>query len=231
VDKFPARLAAIVNRPDLADKVGYGSAGSAGEGRLVFTLYRKNASNVCQPMGIMVIFEYGIKGGSCSTVKAWHQRWKDLDAFAIGGAQYNAALEDITRDFTDFGSNPAQQPNQSALNQLRVNEVGLHTPEPWQLREFHLASLKNAPPGQLVLSPVARTPADVFDDSATLSQFLAENADDILLDKHDVPLKYPTASDSFRGVTPEVPGPRPELSGMPTSRAWWMAARSGASSR
>jgi hypothetical protein len=205
VDKFPARLAAIVNRPDLADKIGYGKAGSAGEGRLVFTLYRHN-NNVCQPMGIMVIFEYGIKGGSCSTVKQWHQRWKNLDAHAIGSAAYNAALEDITRDFTDFGSNPAQVPNQSALNQLRVNEVGLHTPEPWQLREFHLASLKNAPPGQLVLFPVARTPADTFSGSATLSQFLADNAGDILLDKHDVPLRYPTSADSFRGVTPEIPG-------------------------
>ena len=35
--------------------------------------------------------------GSCSAVKSWHQKWKDLDADAIGSPAYNMPLEAITR--------------------------------------------------------------------------------------------------------------------------------------
>ena len=205
VDKFPARLLAIVNRPDLADKIGYGVAGSAGEGRFVFGLLEKPVgAGACNSLPFTVIFEYGIKGGSCFAVKAWHQRWKNLDTHPIGGAAYNAALELITHDFTDSGSNPAQVPNQSSLNQLRTNENALNPT--WQLREFQLQA-----GGLLDLVTVKQTPDDSFRNgilgTPTVSAYIIANEADILGNKHVVPDRFPGILDRFMGAKSDVPFP------------------------
>lgn len=210
VDQFPARLLAIVNRPDLADKIGYGSAGSAGEGRFVFGLMEKPTPTAsCFPLRFTVIFEYGIAGGSCPAVKAWHQRWKDLDMFALGSSQYNAALEQITRDFTDHGSNPSQFPNQSALNQLRTNEIALGSP--WQLREFRLQSNGAVPPGGLDLVTVKQTPDDGFRNGTTgtpvVGAYIVANETDILNGRHIVPERFPGLFNPFMGAKSEVESP------------------------
>ncbi|AZO00707.1 hypothetical protein EJ066_28375 [Mesorhizobium sp. M9A.F.Ca.ET.002.03.1.2] len=194
VDYFPARLLAIVNRPDLADRIGYGTAGSAGEGRLVFGLvYHDPASNSCNPMNFTVIFEYGIAAGSCMEVKAWHRRWKDLDQFTVGSAAYNQALESITRAVTDHGSNPGQLPNMSSLSQLRTNETVLSVP--WQLREFRLQQ-----DGLLDLVTVKQTPDNQFNSSAILRTYLGINEAAILDDRHVVPERFPTMFDRFLGA-------------------------------
>ena len=198
VDYFPARLLAIVNRPDLADRIGYGTAGSAGEGRLVFGLvFHDPATNSCTPMNFTVIFEYGIAAGSCMEVKAWHQRWKDLDQFTVGSAAYNQALEAITRAFTDRGSNPGQLPNMSSLSQLRTNELVLNVP--WQLREFRLHE-----DGLFDLVTVKQTPADQFNGSAILQTYLGINETNILNDQHVVPERFPTMLDPFLGAVAEA---------------------------
>jgi hypothetical protein len=194
VDYFPARLLAIVNRPDLADRIGYGTAGSAGEGRLVFGLIVKDpASALCNPMNFTVIFEYGIAAGSCMEVKAWHRRWKDLDQFTLGSPAYNTALESITRAFTDHGSNPGQLPNTSSLSQLRTNELVLGFP--WQLREFRVEE-----DGLLDLVTVKQTPNNQFESSGTLRVYLGINEADILKDKHVIPERFPSILEPFRGV-------------------------------
>lgn len=206
IDKFPARLLAIVNRPDLADKIGYGAAGSAGEGRFVFGLLEKpDGAAACNSLPFTVIFEYGIKGGSCFAVKAWHRRWKDLDAHPIGSAAYNAALELITRDFTDHGSNPGQLPNQSSLNQLRTNENALNPT--WQLREFRLQGTT----GLFDLVTVKQTPDDSFRNGTTgtpqVSSFIVANETSILGNRHVVPERFPTIIDRFLGAKSNVPFP------------------------
>lgn len=216
VDRFPARLLAIVNRPDLADRIGYGVAGSAGEGRFVFGLLQKNGAT-CTSLPFTVIFEYGIRGGTCSAVKAWHQRWKDLDANAPGSAAYNAALETITRDFSDHGSNPAQLPNQSSLNQLRTNENALAST--WQLREFRLQSSGSVPPGLLDLVTVKQTPDDGFRNgtvgTATVASYLQSAEADILANRHVVPERFPGIFDPFMGAKSDVP--------FPPSQVFWNA--------
>jgi hypothetical protein len=208
VDQFPARLLAIVNRPDLADRIGYGVAGSAGEGRFVFGLLEKTAGG-CSSLPFTVIFEYGIKGGSCSAVKSWHQRWKSLDALALGSSAYNTALEAITRDFTDHGSNPAQAPNQSSLNQLRTNEIALAPL--WQLREFRLQSSGAVPPGVLDLVTVKQTPDDGFRNgstgTATVTAYIIGREADILANRHVVPERFPGVLDPFMGAKSDVPFP------------------------
>ncbi len=197
IDKFPARLLGIVNRPDLADKIGYGKGGSAGEGRFVFGLTELSPTGVCQGMLFTVILEYTIKGGSCSSVKNWQQRWKNLDSHPVGSAAFNDLLEGLTLEFTEAGVNPGQLPNQSALTTLRTGERGLNGPDPWELREFRLT-----PAGLLGLTTAAQTPLDSFNNTATLSQFLLENENDILTDKHVVPATYPTSATPFLGATP-----------------------------
>lgn len=209
VDRFPARLLAIVNRPDLADRIGYGTAGSAGEGRFVFGLLEKDAGGGCNVLPFTVIFEYGIRGGSCMAVKAWHQRWKDLDANAPGSAAYNTALEAITRDFTEHGTNPAQSPNQSSLNQLRTDEIALGSP--WQLREFRLQSTGSVPPGLLDLVTVKQSPDDSFRNgttgTTTVGAFLVAREADILADRHVVPARFPGILDRFLGAKSDNPFP------------------------
>ena len=205
VDQFPARLLAIVNRPDLADKIGYGVAGSAGEGRFVFGLVERPAGGGCINLPFTVIFEYGITGGSCTAVKAWHQRWKDLENHTLGSSAYNAALELITRDFTDHGSNPGQLPNESSLNQLRTNENALDPT--WQLREFRLQSAGAVPPGLMDLVTVKQTPADVFQGTATVTAYIVANEAAILANKHVVPERFPTIFNPFMGARSNVPFP------------------------
>jgi hypothetical protein len=207
VDRFPARLLAIVNRPDLADKIGYGVAGTAGEGRFVFGLLEKPSTSggACISMPFTVIFEYGIKGGSCTAVKSWHQRWKNLETHTLGSASYNAALELITRDFTDHGSNPGQAPNQSSLNQLRTNEIALNSP--WQLREFRLQSAGAVPSGVMDLVTVKQTPDDGFQGTATLAAYIVANEADILANKHTVPERFPGIFNPFLGAKSDVPFP------------------------
>jgi hypothetical protein len=202
IDKFPARLMGIVNRPDLADKIGYGKGGSAGEGRFVFGLNELTTAGVCQGMNFTVIFEYTIKGGSCSSVKNWQQRWKDLDAHPRGSVTYNNLLEGLTLEFTEAGVNPAQLPNQTALTTLRTSERGMNGPDPWQLREFRPTST-----GTLGLTTAAQTPIDSFNNSATLSQFLLNNETDILADRHVVPATYPTSATPFLGAIPQFSWP------------------------
>ncbi len=202
VTRFPARLMAIVSRPDLADAIGYGSAGSGGEGRLVFGLLDPTT---CSPMPFTVIFEYGIDVRGCLGLKSWYEQWKDLDNNGVGSAAYNAALEVITRQFTDHGTNPSQLPNQNSLAQLRTNE---NTLDPlWQLREFTLQSPSAVSPGTLGLVTVKQTPDFSFENSATLSNYIVANSVAILADRHVVPNRFPTLLDPFLGATSPTPSP------------------------
>lgn len=202
IERFPARLLAIVNRPDLADAVGYGKPGSGGEGRFVFGLLDLSGGG-CFTLPFTVIFEYGIDVNGCSDLKGWHQQWKDLDNNPVGSPAYNAALEAITRQFTDHGTNPNQLPNQSSLSQLRTNEIALNAP--WELREFTLQGPAGATPGELALVTVKQTPDLGLNNTPTLSVFIASVAGDILADQHVVPNRFPTLLDPFLGANSPTP--------------------------
>jgi hypothetical protein len=142
-------------------------------------------------------------------VKAWHQRWKDLDGFAVGSSGYNTALESITRAFTDHGSNPGQSPNQSSLNQLRTNEIALGPV--WQLREFRLQATGSVAPGILDLVTVKQTPDDGLRNgalgSATVAAYIVSREADILGNRHVVPERFPTIFTPFMGAKSDVDFP------------------------
>jgi hypothetical protein len=164
----PFRLLAIVNRLDLrTGSGGYGgSTGNAGELRFVFGAV-KPAGRTCQLLPFTVILEYGVPIGGCVPVRSWAQQWVALNGLALGSPAYNAALQAITDQVVLRDEAPGQ-PNRSALNQLRTNELALASP--WELRQFNLTT----PISFLHETPVFRTPdrqfnaADPFWSGSTL---------------------------------------------------------------
>jgi hypothetical protein len=193
LDLAPFQLLAIVNRVDLRDNVTYGG-GSAGEGRFVFQVMENN----CSPTQFTVIFEYGIEKNSCSAVKSWGQQWTDLGSMVLGSPAYNAALENITESFVQANAAPSK-PNGSALNQLRTNEIqlGFFSGQPWQLREFVIS---NSGWNQhfLTQNTVNQTPANSLDGTLELRNFVNSGLT-------EVPLRWPTIADPFKGGASEAP--------------------------
>ncbi|HJQ39646.1 MAG TPA: hypothetical protein VKB93_21085 [Thermoanaerobaculia bacterium] len=197
--KAPFRLVAVVYRGDLAQNLIYGG-GSAGEARLVFAL---TDPNTCAPKRFLVIFEYGIQQPSCVARKAWGQAWFDLKNNQVGSPAYNAALEALTVQFTEAGTNPSQFPNQSSLNQLRTNEFVI-SPD-WELREFHLAG-GDADVGHLRETTVVRSPDFPLNNQPVTADFINQNAADILNDTYDVDPEFPIGT-PFLGAISPIPFP------------------------
>lgn len=180
INYFPARLLAITNRPDLSGNGGYGGNEKRGEARFTFALlgsadklggYDKEQG--CSTMPFNVIFEYNTPTKDCTSIQAWQTRWKELDELLLGSPEYNEKLELITTAFTDFGSNPAQEPNQSLLSQLRTNENAL---DPlWELREFVLLNKADGVvsfDGSLLPDTVKNTPDVSFNNTSFLANFV-----------------------------------------------------------
>lgn len=159
MDLAPFQLVAIVNRMDLRGNSGYGMS-KAGEGRFIFKLVfpmtcdsgdDPNESSLEGPF--LVILEYGINRNNCLSAKAFAQEWTALNTLSLGSAAYNDALEHITMQFTQCGTNTAK-PNQSSLNQIRTNEDTFHLG--WQLREFELSDSGQLEPSTIQMEPGIR---------------------------------------------------------------------------
>lgn len=192
----PFRLLAIVNRMDLRDTPedlterpgGSGDAHTrhAGEGRFVFGALGPAGER----LRFTIIFEYTLLADSVTDVVAWAQRWHALGSIPFG-ADYNAALEAITRDFAAAGL-AARRPNGSAIAQVRTNEVALGSP--WELREFRLAPST----GALVQAPVVQTPDFADNGTSALGNTMRSHARAILDGSYRVPPGHLGAS----GPTP-----------------------------
>ena len=164
------------------------------KGDLFFTAINLNT---CVPLvnpntsiaeGFNAIFEFGINKKSCSSVKAFAQEWLDLNNHTLPSAAFNQALELITKQFTQCGSN-INKPNQSSLNQLRTNEVALALP--WELREFNLTA------AGLTLVTVKMEPAVVYNAKISsnlnvdrLVRFMNNNTVNIENNNYDVPPQF-----------------------------------------
>lgn len=190
--KAPFRLIAIVYRPDLRILGKPGVDGIGGEGRFVFELVSKNATEAAAKTKKMtVIFEYSLPIRTNIEILLWAYRWHTLGALPFGSF-YNAALRSITNDFAGPDAD-RRRPNGNALNQLRTNEVVLVHPVPgdigrrWELREFRLQT------GGLAMHPVGQEPSRDFDvaprgtRSAELGDWLVENADAVKANTHKIP--------------------------------------------
>lgn len=166
LDSSPFRLLAIVNRVDLRSNPIYGgSGGNAGEGRLVFGVVNRNSNGGCSLTQFTVIMEYGVPISGCSAVQQYAQQWVNLGATPFGST-FNARLQQITDQFTTANAAPGR-PNNSALNQLRTNEIALAAP--WELREFVLPQGN----GMLGIVSTKETPhRATFQNTAALANFM-----------------------------------------------------------
>lgn len=183
----PMRLLAIVNRVDLRDNAFYGGGGG-GEGRFVFGVMARDALGNCSPTRFTIILEYGVPIRGCSAVKDYGQQWVDLDALPLGSPAYNAALQDITDQFTKADAAPFK-PNGSAINQIRSNEFasGLD----WELREFKLpdsGGLLNIVSTEMTPNREDHHPfSPFFAGSSLVAQFINANTLDIIANNYGIP--------------------------------------------
>ncbi|HET7538645.1 MAG TPA: LamG domain-containing protein [Polyangiaceae bacterium] len=180
LDRSPLTLQAIVNRIDVRNL----AEGSAGEGRLVYGVNGGfNFGN------FTVIVEYNLVAHSQADVDDWANRWHALGSLPFPSEQYNAALEVITRRFTDRNASPGST-NGSALAELRTNEIAL-SGSLWELRAFALSPST----GLLAETTVKETPDLGFNNSSTFASFVNQNAAAIIAevpggDSHTVPLQF-----------------------------------------
>jgi hypothetical protein len=163
LDRAPLTLEAIVNRIDLRDL----SSGNAGEGRLVFGVN----SQFGFPQNFTVILEYHLVASTQDDVMAWANRWHALSSHPFPSEEYNAALEDITKRFTEHGMEPARA-NGSALDELRTNENVLSPFGEWELRGFALSSTS----GFFDEVTVKETPNLMFNNTPELADLINANA-------------------------------------------------------
>ncbi|MEO7033176.1 MAG: LamG domain-containing protein [Polyangiaceae bacterium] len=178
LDQSPLTLQAIVNRIDTRNL----AESSAGEGRFVFGV---NGNFNFQQFAVIV--EYNLPAKTQQDVTDWANRWHALASHPFPSEEYNAALEAVTRRFTDRNASPASI-NGSALSELRTNEIALSFQ--WELRSFALGQS-----GMFDEIPVAETPDLNFNGSSTFADFVNQNAAAIIAEvpganAHTVPLTF-----------------------------------------
>lgn len=188
----PVKLLAIVNRMDLRQVVGE-EVLSAGEGRFVFGVLDESGKPLTPTGGpavggMTIILEYDLPANSLKDLKQWAEDWHALGRMKLGSREYNHHLGMLTQRFTDRGRGLGR-PNQSALNQIRTNDIALATP--WELREWVIDSES----GFLIPGPVAETPDFVtLNNTPELADLLNENADSILDGSFRLPMELAAGS-------------------------------------
>jgi hypothetical protein len=122
-----------------------------------------------------VILEYSLRAGTPQEITDWANRWHALSTPLFPSEEYNAALETITRRFTDRNAAP-DKVNGSDLLQLRTNDFLLSFFTRWELREFELSPAT----GFFDQSTVKETPDIGFNRTQTFADFVSQNADAII---------------------------------------------------
>lgn len=172
----PFRLIGIANRMDLGSKAD--AAGPNGEGRLIFALTDIAADDAqARPLPMTLIMEYRLPT-DLSRVE-WANQWHALSSFKDYGEDFRSALEKVTNRFSSRGV-WSDGRNSSALAQLRTNESAFNWI--WQQREFRLDPL-----GQLRVASTKNTPAESFNNTEALADFIRTNADKLKADSFVVP--------------------------------------------
>ncbi len=166
LDRAPFLLQAIVNRFDVRDPAN----GSAGQGRFVYAFTPPGL-----PFGqnFTVILEYNLPAATDQAVTDWANRWHALGS--LPPEQYNAALEAITRSFTEKDATSTTKVNGSNLLQLRTNDQFLSNIGRWELREFQLSPST----GFFDEVTVKETPDLTFNNTPVFADFVNQKAADI----------------------------------------------------
>ena len=169
LDNPPFKLQAIVDRFDLRPTP---ANGSAGQGRMVYALTPQNSYGGEE---FTVIIEYNLPAASDQAVTDWANRWHALASHPFPSEEYNAALEAVTRMFTDQDPNSSRVNHSNAL-QLRTNDFVLSGFTRWELREFQLS----ATTGLFDEVTVKETPDVSFNNTQTFADFVNQNEQAII---------------------------------------------------
>jgi len=196
--KAPLRLTAIVNRMDLRTNSAYGG-GTAGEGRFVFEVIRRNSNGSCSVFPFTVILEYGIPITGCTNIRSYARQWGALGTLTLGSPAYNSQLQVITDRFAAANAAPSK-PNRSAINQVRTNEF---LQSPWELREFAIARGAS----QLTMTTAKQTPHHSLNNSILVGDYIFDFGPQILANTYQVPLLY----QGQRMLTGAVPNGPPQV--------------------
>jgi hypothetical protein len=199
MNKAPFRLLAIVNRVDLRQNLFFGE-GLAGEFRFVWGLVdleSTNADGSCRENGsFALIMEYAVDKADPEEVKAYGQRWVDLNDLALGSPEYRSGLEAITESVVRAGVGQARnRANGSALIRIRTNEIALAGP--WELREFNISPAGTRSKGNFIQVEAKQTPANVNNGTAQVAEWINANAAAILAGTYNVPSTF--QGSPFRG--------------------------------
>lgn len=155
----PFRLLGIVLRADLrSDGSATYGGGDAGEGRFVFALH----DGECHSERMTLIMEYKVPIDGCENVRDWAIKWKNL----ANSTQYNDDLASLTDVFASAGAAPSR-PNQSAIGQVRTNELLAGSPF-WELREFFLPDAG----GFLAQTTVKQEPDNGHNNTGLLAKYV-----------------------------------------------------------
>ncbi len=165
LDQSPLQLLAIVNRIDVRDL----ASGNAGEGRFVFGVQVQ--PRFAFPPNFTLILEYHLPAQTQDDVMTWANLWHGLSSHPFPSEEYNAALEEITKRFSDRNAQPSGVSG-SALDELRTNENELSPFGEWELRGFALSPST----GFFDEVTVKETPDLSFNFTPTLADVINANA-------------------------------------------------------
>ncbi len=185
LEHLPFRLLAIVNRIDLRDNLVLSEPppkGGAGELRFVYGLCDAQGKPVDR---VTIILEYQVRKRSFADVREWAAEWYALRRLPFGSPRYKAALERLTDQIVRSRANPENQPNESALAQVRHND-GV-TSKAWLFKEFRLNTQVT---GYIGRDTTKQTPNSIYNQIPRLDHYLNANQSQILAQKYHVPTTF-----------------------------------------
>jgi len=194
--RAPFRLLAIVNRMDLAGPGDPYSGGNPSLGELRFVFGALDSTGA--PLDATFILEYKLP--TTRPLIDWAYSFQTLSSpglGSVGSPLYNQTLETFTALVTEQNANPGGPNLGSSIGQVRTNDGAfgptptppLFKPAPWELRE-HKLDCSSAPDSDhcpLGLVPVAQTPANSFNKTPALDNFMVNSEPAILAESHAVP--------------------------------------------
>jgi hypothetical protein len=229
MNKAPFRLLAIVNRLDLRKNMffGEGKAGELRFVWSVLDLEQKTSDKgACggfediargREPGITsigpadspgintVILEYAVDKKTTTDVKAWASKWAGLNSHSFTSTTYLSTLQDITEAVVVAGKGGSKRPNSSELIRIRTNDS--QDDNNWQLREFEIdpathlfraTTIKNTPSSLFQDGDQFAPPFD-FTDAQVLTDWINQNEQEIIDERHNVPTFVDRNEEPFLG--------------------------------
>lgn len=146
-----------------------------------------DVDGVCGELPFTVILEYCVPKNTCDQIRQWGLEWFNLSRMPFG-PEFNDALQRLTDQFATAGADPRRKPNESALSQLRANDL-LH--KPWEMREWRIFP-NDSDVGHLREVTTKQTPDFDHNFSKLIVEYCNTFSADILAGRHTVPLQFGT---------------------------------------